>query len=384
MPEPIAEVAAGALPLLAPLAGRRVLLTGHTGFKGAWLALWLQRLGAEVTGIALPPLAGPGIFRAIRLDELIDHRIGDIRSPESFGGALGGLDADLIIHMAAQSLVRPSYAEPVDTYLTNVVGTAIVLDAARRMPSLRAVIVVTSDKCYENREWLWPYRECDALGGSDPYSSSKGCAELVTEAYRRSFFDGPDAPAIATVRAGNVFGGGDWAADRIVPDIVRAAAAGTPVSIRNPRSTRPWQHVLEPLHGYLLLAARLLEEGRAFEGAWNFGPAVEQVVDVETLARHVVEAWGTGAPQLLLGETPPGPHEATQLRLDSSKARAQLGWTPRLSLVGACGMAAEWYRAHQHRSADLRMLSEAQIDRYLGNSPEGAAATPMPRALQCA
>ena len=383
MPEPIADAPASEVPLRAALAGRRVLLTGHTGFKGAWLALWLNRLGAEVTGIALPPLTGPGIFRAVRLDELIDHRIGDIRWPQSFDGALGELDADLLIHMAAQALVRPSYAEPVDTYLTNVVGTAVVLDAARRMPSLRAAIVVTSDKCYENREWLWAYRESDALGGSDPYSSSKACAELVTQAYRRSFFCGRGAPAIATVRAGNVFGGGDWAVDRIIPDIMRAAAAGKPVSIRNPRSTRPWQHVLEPLHGYLLLAARMLEQGQAFEGAWNFGPAPDQVADVETLARHIVEAWGDGAPELLLGDAPAGPHEATQLRLDSSKARTHLGWTPRLPLEEACRMTAEWYRAHHHRSADLRVLSEAQIDRYLGGSLDAATTTPRLRALQC-
>ncbi len=346
-------------------AGRRVLVTGHTGFKGGWMCLWLSRLGAEVTGIALPPPPGPSFFESVGLDKLLDHRIGDIRTQESFDEAVAGLDPELIIHMAAQTLVRPSYQSPVDTYLTNVVGTAVVLDAARRMPSFRAAIVVTSDKCYENHEWPWAYRENDALGGADPYSSSKGCTELVASSYRRSFFGDPNGPQIATVRAGNVFGGGDWAVDRLIPDIIRAIIAQSPVDIRNPQSVRPWQHVLEPLSGYLALGAKLLSDDAArFAEAWNFGPDAQAFVNVEKMATGLCAAWGKGAPELRLGQSQGGPHEAGMLTLDSSKARTLLGWSPRLSAETAITMTADWYRAFAEGGVSLRAFSEAQIDSY--------------------
>lgn len=345
--------------------GRRVLLTGHTGFKGGWLAIWLKRLGAEVIGVALPPETDPSFFDMVRLDGHIDHRIGDIRAQENFDAAVDGVDADLVIHMAAQALVRRSYDSPVDTYLTNVVGSAVVLEAARRMPSLRAAIVVTSDKCYENNEWVWPYRENEPMGGSDPYSSSKGCTELVTSAYRRSFFSAEGGPYLASVRAGNVFGGGDWSVDRLVPDIIKAAVAGEPVVIRNPASIRPWQHVLEPLSGYLTLAAKLLQgEGRHADG-WNFGPDDEAVVDVGVLSRLIRDAWGAGAPDLHLGEAVKGPHEAKILKLDSAKAKAELDWRPRLSVAQAVGMTVEWYKACLSAPAEMFDLSNAQIDQYL-------------------
>jgi CDP-glucose 4,6-dehydratase len=266
--------------------------------------------------------------------------------------AAEGVDAEVIIHMAAQALVRKSYEEPVDTYLTNVVGTAAVLEAARKMPSLRAVIVVTSDKCYENREWAWGYRESDRMGGADPYSSSKGCAELVTAAYRRSYFSDPAGPQLASVRAGNVFGGGDWSADRLVPDIVKATIAGKPVDIRNPRSIRPWQHVLEPLSGYLMLTAKILS-------------GASDCVDVEVIARGIQRAWGKGGPELRLGLAPAGPHEAGILRLDNTKARTQLGWRPRLVLQKAIDLTVEWYHAHAENTPDMRALSLSQIERYV-------------------
>ncbi len=351
-----------------------MLLTGHTGFKGGWLALWLRHLGAEVVGIALPPEPGPSFFEAVGLREILDHRIGDIRSPESFDGALAEVDAELVIHMAAQALVRRSYEAPVDTYLTNVVGTAVVLEAARRMPSLRAVIVVTSDKCYENREWVWGYRENDPMGGADPYSSSKGCAELLVSAYRKSYFSDPDGVQLASVRAGNVFGGGDWSADRLVPDIVKAAIQGGTVQIRSPGSIRPWQHVLEPLSGYLTLGARLLSSGSSFAGGWNFGPHADGVVDVATVAREIREAWGSDGPTLELAEITQGPHEAGTLRLDSTKAIAQLGWRPRFSLKEAVRLTVDWYRAFAANDQDMKSLSLAQIGYYMNPAiPDGMA-----------
>lgn len=348
---------------LSSLRGRRVLLTGHTGFKGGWLALWLRQLGADVVGVAQPAPDGPGFARAVGLDALIDHRIGDIRDPDGFAAAVADVDAEIVIHMAAQALVRPSYASPVDTYLTNVVGTAVVLDAARAMPSLKAAIVVTSDKCYENNEWVWGYRETDPMGGADPYSASKGCAELVAASYRRSYFADPAGAALATVRAGNVFGGGDWSADRLIPDIVRATVAGQPVLIRNPGSIRPWQHVLEALAGYLTLAAAMLDDGPRHAGAWNFGPDADAVVDVGTLARTMATAWGPGGPRFGFG-SPSGPHEAGVLRLDSTKARSLLGWRPVLDLDAAVQLTTDWYRAHAAGGTDMRRFTIDQIDRY--------------------
>jgi CDP-glucose 4,6-dehydratase len=354
----------GFTELLATLRGRRVLITGHTGFKGGWLSLWLKLLGAEVYGVALPVLPGPSFYGAVNLSEIIDDRVGDIRSPDFFAESVKGIDAEIVIHMAAQALVRKSYHEPVDTYLTNVVGTAVVLDAIRKMPSLRGAIVVTSDKCYENNEWVWGYRENDAMGGADPYSSSKGCTELVTAAYRSSYFFKTGSPNLASVRAGNVFGGGDWAVDRLVPDLVRAAATGAPVEIRNPQSIRPWQHVLEPLSGYLMLAAHLLSTNSTFADAWNFGPTPEGVVDVRTMAGRFQHTWGSGGPKIQWGLGSQGLHEANVLRLDSTKAQVQLGWRPRLSINDAVDWTVEWYRTHKTGKTSLRTLSEMQIAKY--------------------
>lgn len=360
------------------LAGRHVVLTGHTGFKGGWLALWLQRLGADITAVALPPGDGqPSLFDALDVPSLVRHRIADIRSAEQFDAAVAGLDPDLVIHMAAQSLVRRSYADPVETFHTNVVGTAIVLDAARRMPSLRGVIVVTSDKCYANREWRWGYREVDRLGGADPYSASKGCAELVVDAYRHSFFREPHAPIIATARAGNVFGGGDWSEDRLVPDIVRAVTAGRPIKVRNPRSIRPWQHVLEPLAGYLMLAAGMIEGNRELDGAWNFGPDSAGVVDVETLLNAFQDAWKPSVLEAHFDRSDMSRPEAGILSLDSSKAKLELGWRPRLGMAQAVTLTTDWYRAHIAR-ADMRAFSERQIDDYVagaGSPPRQATTT---------
>src|SRR5579871_6874118 len=328
------------------LSGRRVLVTGHSGFKGGWLCLWLERLGAEVVGISLPPPAGPSFYDLTGIGDVIDSRFADIRDASALAEAASGFDAELVFHLAAQPIVRLSYLHPAETFATNVTGTANVLDLARAMPSLRAVIVVTSDKCYDNVEWAWPYRETDRLGGSDPYSASKACTELVAECYRRSWFADPDGPHLATVRTGNVIGGGDWAQDRLVPDIVRAVIAQTPLLIRNPRSVRPWQHVLEALSGYLELAVRLLsDEGAAYSGPWNFGPSGDEPVDVEQLARAIMSASFRLDLPIRFAAEQDAPHEAVNLRLDSSKAHQKLGWRPRLTSGDTLSLTAAWYSA---------------------------------------
>lgn len=349
--------------LAAAFRGKRVLLTGHTGFKGSWLALWLKRLGAEVVGIALPAIT-PSFHAAVGVDDLIDGRIGDIRSEAAFADALRGEDFDFVFHMAAQALVRASYDAPVDTYLTNVVGTAVVLEACRRMPSLRGVVVVTSDKCYDNREWVWGYRETDPMGGKDPYSSSKGCTELVAAAYRSSFFADPAGPQLASVRAGNVFGGGDWCADRLIPDLVRSAQSGVAMKMRSPRAVRPWQHVLEPLRGYMMLAARLMQDGPRFASGWNFGPGPESTVDVGTLADMVVRHFAGDCPNFVVERRGDEPPEATVLRLDNTKAQVQLGWKPLLDIDEAVGMTVGWYRQFTRDPKSMRAFSERQIERY--------------------
>lgn len=347
--------------------GKRVLVTGHTGFKGSWLCLWLNELGAEVIGVALPPPDGPSMFESARIAERVDHRIADIRSQEQFARATDGIDVDLIIHMAAQSLVRPSYENPVETISTNVTGTAVVLDRAREMTSLEGIVVVTSDKCYENHEWAWPYRETDQLGGADPYSASKGCTELIASAFQRSYFSDPSGPQIATVRAGNVFGGGDWAVDRLVPDLIRATIEGQPVTIRNPASVRPWQHVLEPLSGYLQIGALLMsDKAHRFAEAWNFGPSPDAFMEVEAIARGLQRHWGKGAAAIEFGQRADDPHEAGMLTLDSSKARQRLNWAPQLDTDQAIALTADWYRTHASGSADLRDLTLQQIRQYSG------------------
>lgn len=342
-------------------AGRRVLVTGHTGFKGGWLCLWLERLGARVSGLALAPDTAPSLFAAAGIGERLDSHLADIRDAAAVRACLTATAPEIVIHMAAQALVRASYRDPLATYATNVMGTAHVLEAVRATPSVRAVVVVTSDKAYANREWPWGYRETEALGGHDPYSSSKGCAELVTAAYRTSFLD-QQGCQVATARAGNVIGGGDWSEDRLVPDIVRAFARGESVEIRAPHATRPWQHVLEPLSGYLRLAECLSGEGGArYAEAWNFGPAEEDCRPVAHLVDELAQAWGADALWHLSQAI--HPHEATFLKVDSAKARTHLGWDRRLRLDAALAWTAAWHRA-QAGGACARDLTLAQIGAY--------------------
>jgi CDP-glucose 4,6-dehydratase len=341
--------------------GRRVLVTGHTGFKGGWLVTWLLRMGAEVTGYALPPQTVPNLFEAAGVAEGIRSRFGDVRDAPAVRTAVRESEAEIVFHLAAQSLVRASYLDPVGTYATNVMGTVHLLDAIRSSDSVRAAVIVTSDKCYENREWPWAYRENDRLGGRDPYSNSKACAELVTSAYRSSFFGRGDGPVLATARAGNVIGGGDWAADRLVPDLLRAFAAGEPAVIRHPAAIRPWQHVLEPLHGYLLLAEAMLS-GRSLAGAWNFGPDGANAQPVRWVANRLASRWGGGASwREAAGEHP---HEATTLQLDSSRARVDLDWTSRLPLDMALEWIVEWHRDWLAAPGESRALVLRQIARY--------------------
>jgi len=340
--------------------GRRVFLTGHTGFKGGWLALILERLGAEVTGYALDPEGERSFFVDARVGRRVDSIIGDVRDLAALEAAITRARPEVVLHLAAQSLVLTSYERPLDTFSTNVIGTANVLEVARATPSVRAALVVTSDKVYRNREWPWGYRENDELGGHDPYSSSKACAELVTASYRDSFLSGRNV-AVASARAGNVIGGGDWSANRIVPDFVRATMASRPLGVRNAGSTRPWQHVLEPLEGYLLLAERLVEDRARFQGAWNFGPTPEAVQSVGRLADDLVKAWGDGASWS--GERVDQPHEAGLLTLDASRARRELAWAPRLGYERGVEWTVSWYRALA-RGADADATTKAQIDEY--------------------
>ena len=349
--------------------GRRVLVTGHTGFKGSWLSLWLHALGAEVTGFALPPPDdAPSLFAAARIDELVDHYEGDVRDLTAVRAVVEASRPEAIFHLAAQPLVRLSYREPVDTYATNVMGTVHVLEAARRATDVKAIVCVTSDKCYENREWVWPYREGDPMGGHDPYSSSKGCAELVAAAYRSSFFAG--GPALATVRAGNVIGGGDWASDRLVPDLIRAFEAGAAPLIRAPHSVRPWQHVLEALGGYLQIAERLLAGERQFADAWNFGPSDDDTRPVSWIVEHMRRIWGGDASQPQ-ADRRSHVHEAGLLRLDCSKARAALDWRPALNLEQALDWIVAWHKA-VGRGEQARAVTLAQIADYSAASSQGS------------
>jgi CDP-glucose 4,6-dehydratase len=345
--------------------GRRVFLTGHTGFKGGWLALWLTQLGAEVRGYALDPSTEPNLFTIARVGAVVGDIRGDIRNAAALDSAMYDFAPEVVFHLAAQPLVRLSYDDPIGTYETNVIGTAHVLDAVRRTPSVRAVVSITTDKCYENKEWIWGYRETDPLGGYDPYSSSKACAEIVSAAFRQSFF--PTAKlsehgvALATARAGNVIGGGDWSADRLIPDLVRGFLAGEPVRIRRPNAIRPWQHVLEPLYGYIRLAEQLLTHDPKFATAYNFGPSDDDARPVAWIAERMTAFWGDGARWIL--DPDPGVHEAGYLKLDASRARADLAWTPHLHLETALEWLVRWYRAWQS-GADMQAFTLAQISAY--------------------
>ena len=340
--------------------GKRVFVTGHTGFKGSWLSLWLQSLGAEVSGYALDPPTNPSLFEVAKVGEGMSSIIADIRDLTTLRRAIQAGQPEIVIHMAAQALVRYSYQDPVETYSTNVLGTVHLLEAVRNIPSVKSVVVVTTDKCYENKEWVWGYREEEPMGGHDPYSSSKGCAELVTAAYRSSFLEG-EGIAVATARAGNVIGGGDWAADRLVPDILRAFETNRPVVIRSPYATRPWQHVLEPLAGYLNLAERLYTDGQAYSGGWNFGPQDNDVRPVQWVVENLVGSWGTGASWQQDGGV--HPHEANYLKLDITKAKARLGWQPRWSLGTALGKITTWHQSWLTHE-DMKKLCLAQIQQY--------------------
>lgn len=345
--------------------GRRVLVTGDTGFKGSWLSLWLHALGAEVTGFALPPPTRPSLFEAAGIGELIHHVEGDVRDAAAVHAVVEGARPDVIFHLAAQPLVRLSYEQPVETYATNVMGTVHLLEAARAVPGVAAVVCVTSDKCYENREWVWPYRESDPMGGHDPYSSSKGCAELVVAAWRSSYFH-DSGPLIASVRAGNVIGGGDWAAERLVPDLVRAFEVEQAPVIRSPDAVRPWQHVLEALGGYLLIAERLLGGEARFADAWNFGPADDDARPVSWIVEKMRAAWGDDAAGPL-ADAAPRPHEAGLLRLDCSKARAALGWRPALTLEQALDWIVAWHKA-TGTGSEARAVTLSQIADYTAAS----------------
>lgn len=337
--------------------GRRVLITGHTGFKGSWLSLWLNELGAQVTGVALPPATQPNHWDLLGLP-ITDYRL-DIREPEALQGVFLATRPEIVFHLAAQPLVRRSYREPLETWSSNVMGTANVFEACRQTPGVRAIVAITTDKCYENREWPWGYREHDRLGGQDPYSASKAGSELVAASYRSAFFNTENAPLLATARAGNVIGGGDWSEDRLIPDLVRAVAQKQSLEIRSPLATRPWQHVLESLSAYLLLGQRLLQGDTGFDEAWNFGPEAEGNRSVQEVLHQLQAQWpglrwhATQAPQ---------PHEATLLYLDSAKARSKLRWQPVWNFAAALAKTSDWYRAWLEAGA---VISRPQLLDYV-------------------
>ena len=320
--------------------GKRVYLTGHTGFKGSWLSIWLNQMGAEVKGYALRPNTDPALFHLADVKKLVINDFGNIQDFTQLAKSMTDFDPEILIHMAAQPLVRLSYKEPYETYMTNVIGTVNVFEAARLCKNLKSIVSVTTDKCYENKEWVWAYRENEPLGGHDPYSSSKACAELVSSAYRKSFFNSGGAAALASARAGNVIGGGDWAIDRLIPDALRAFNSGCAVTIRNPLAIRPWQHVLEPLSGYLILAEDLFVHGQKYAEAWNFGPNEEDCKNVQWILDEMVNIWGEGASWEL--DKNPQPHEATYLKLDCAKAKHLLKWQPRWSIKTVLERIYEW------------------------------------------
>jgi len=348
--------------------GKSVLITGHTGFKGSWMSLWLQDLGAKLSGYALNPPTKPCLYELADIDANMTSMISDVRDLSALEACVNQIKPEIVFHLAAQPLVRYSYEQPVETYATNVMGTVNLLDVVRRIPSVRVVVVITSDKCYDNKESMQAYREEDPMGGYDPYSNSKGCAELVVSAYRNSYFNPADADnklALASVRAGNVIGGGDWAADRLMTDVMTAFVENQPVKIRNPNAVRPWQHVLEPLNGYLMLAERLWNEGGRWAEAWNFGPNYADTVTVADIMERLAHFWGETAHYNI--DDGNHPHEAGLLRLDSTKVRSRLGWEPLMTLDDALEWVVEWYQAYQ-RGEDMRQLSLEQIHRFQSKS----------------
>ena len=347
-------------------SGKRVLITGHTGFKGGWLALWLQMMQAEVVGYSLPAPTQPSLYDVARVGDRMHSIIGDIRDLDHLQRVMRAHQPEIVFHLAAQAIVRTSYDDPVDTFDSNVMGTVKLLEAVRLAGGVRAVVVVTSDKCYENREWQWGYREIDPMGGFDPYSCSKGCAELVTSAYRRSFFQAPGngaqaTPALASARAGNVIGGGDWGLDRLVPDMMKSFMAGQVVTIRHPNAIRPWQYVLEPLRGYLMLAERLWAEGPRYADAWNFGPDDSSARPVRWIVDRLVTGWGEPAAWQV--DPAVHPHEAHYLKLDCSKAKSGLGWQPLVDLAQTLELIVRWYRAFE-KGVDMQVETGRQIEHY--------------------
>ena len=346
--------------------GKKVFLTGHTGFKGGWLSLWLQSLGADLTGFALSPPTNPSLFEQARVADGMHSKIGDIRNLEWLQAEIQKAQPEIVLHLAAQPLVRYSYENPIETYSTNVMGTVNMLEAIRSTSSVKSVVIVTTDKCYENREWVWPYRESEAMGGHDPYSSSKGCAELVVAAYRSSYFNPFEykqhGVGIATARAGNVIGGGDWSKDRLIPDILNAINLGTSVQLRNPNAIRPWQHVLEPLHGYLTLAEKLYDDGQNFSDAWNFGPEQADCISVLDIANKLIEISGSKS-NIEIERNDDQPHEARLLRLDITKAKNFLDWRPYLNINTALRLTANWSQFHS-KNDELRNITLLQIKSY--------------------
>ena len=350
--------------------GKNVLITGHTGFKGSWLSLWLKELNANVVGYALKPPTEPNLFEILNLEREIISVIGDIRDLNNLNDTFQKYRPDFIFHLAAQSILRESYDIPKYTYETNVMGTLNVFEAVRNTDSVRVVVNVTSDKCYDNKEWVWGYRETDAMGGFDPYSSSKGCAELLTNAYRHSYFKNQISGenkqvSLATVRAGNVIGGGDWAKDRLIPDCIRVLSKGETIKIRNPQAIRPWQYVLEPLRGYLTLAVKMLKYGNRYSEAWNFGPSEEDSVTVEEVVHKVLEFWGSGNWEDISQKMSDPFHEAKYLGLDCSKARRILDWRPMIDIDKAINFTIDWYRAYYDKSEDINEYTKNQINKYL-------------------
>lgn len=354
------------LALNAFWAGKKVFLTGHTGFKGGWLALWLQQLGADVRGYSLPAATTPALWNVAGLNREVAGYLADIRDAKALTEAVQAFQPDVVFHLAAQPLVREAYRTPAETYDINVMGTVNLLEAVRQCPGVRAVVVVTTDKCYENREWILPYREDDALGGFDPYSNSKACVELLCASYRSSFLQASDT-ALATARAGNVIGGGDWSPERLIPDILRAWQANEEVVLRYPHATRPWQHALEPLLGYLMLARALFEDGEKYASGWNFGPESGSVASVESIVGQLAELWPT--PVRWSVDQRQQPHEAGLLALDSSKARLELGWAPRWSLATTLKRTLAWNLAWQN-GENMHTFTCKQIAEYQGDTHE--------------